>query len=161
MAVAPFLPQLAEITAQLLPPLIELFGELITTWLPPLTTAFEWIAKEVLPWVIVAVQDLADTWSDRFTAMSNYLRDARQFIGDAVDGIAGFFTGLRDTVSEVWDKVVSTIAKAIGAIGDMMKRVEWVPGCRVDPEPGQQPRHLGPGQRLRRRRVHHRSGWAA
>lgn len=129
MAVAPFLPQLVEITAQLLPPLIELFGELITTWLPPLTTAFEWIAKEVLPWVIVAVQDLADTWSDRFTAMSNYLRDARQFIGDAVDGIAGFFTGLRDTVSEVWDKVVSTIAKAIGAIGDMMKRVEWVPGA--------------------------------
>ncbi|WP_407107866.1 hypothetical protein [Rhodococcus aetherivorans] len=85
--------------------------------------------QEVLPWVIVAVQDLADTWSDRLTSMSNYLRDARQFIGDAVDGIAGFFTGLRDTVSEVWDKVVSTIAKAIGAIGDMMKRVEWVPGA--------------------------------
>ncbi len=127
MAVAPFLPQLLEITAQLLPKLAELFAEIVATWLPPLVSAFEWLARNVLPLVVTAVRDLADTWGERIESMSNYLRDARDFIGGAVDGIQGFFEGLGTAVSNVWDGIVKVIAKAVGKIGDILKDASEVP----------------------------------
>lgn len=129
MAVAPFLPQLLEISMQLLPLLIELFAELVKTVLPPLVVAFEWIAKNVLPLVVDAVRNLAQVWGERIQTMSQYLRDARDFIGGAVDGIQGFFEGLGTAVSRIWDGIVRTIAKAVGAAGDLLKKAEWFPGA--------------------------------
>ncbi|WP_159026025.1 hypothetical protein [Prescottella equi] len=129
LAIAPLLPQLLEISMALLPPLINLFMAIIETVLPPLTTAIEFLAKYVMPPLIDVIREWANTVGEKFDAAAEFIRGAKERIGGFIDGMKGFFTGLADGVKDVWKNIVNTIATAVGAIGKMMQKVQWVPAA--------------------------------
>lgn len=146
-ALLPLIPPILQIGQDLLPVMtqnmgtimpvviqvIEILTELINLIMPILIPAIELLGKIVatifqgMADVIKNVVDnIIQPGIDRFRSG---IDSAKTFIGDAVDGIKGFFTGMGDTIGKIWDKVVSGIAKAVGKVGDLMKKVEWVPGA--------------------------------
>ncbi|WJJ10374.1 transglycosylase SLT domain-containing protein [Prescottella equi] len=131
-AILPFIPQLIQMSVDLLPKVIDLFTWLVENVLPPVVTAFEWLAKNVLPMVVSAMQNLAEQWGDKLTAIKNGLQDAKDFIGRAVDGIKGFFSGLATKVSEVWDGIVATVFKAVRKVGELLQMTPDIPLIDVD-----------------------------
>ncbi|QRI76262.1 MULTISPECIES: hypothetical protein [Rhodococcus] len=142
LAIAPFLPQLAQIISELLPPLLGLFNDLVQTILPPVTEGLTWLAQNVLPLVITAVTDLARSWGEKIETVRRVFGEAKDFIGGAVDGIVGFFTGMGSSIAGVWDGVVANVKTAVRAIGDLLQRVP----TKIGPIPvpgGQGARDLG------------------
>lgn len=133
LALAPFIPQLVQISVDLLPVLIDLFMVLVETVLPPITAAIEFLAVYVLPLVIEGIRSFAEVWSERLTSVKDSIQSARDFIGGAVDGIAGFFSTLGDKISSVWGAIVSTIKSAVGEIG---KFLTSLPEIKIPDLPG-------------------------
>lgn len=123
LAIAPFLPQLAQIGAELLPPLLALFNDLVTTILPPVTTGLTWLAENVLPVVVTAVTDLARSWGEKIQSLRDTFASVKEFLGNAVEGIVGFFQGMGDSIGGVWDSVVDNIRSAVHMIGDLLQKI--------------------------------------
>lgn len=132
LAIVPFIPQLVQISVDLLPKVIDLFTFLVETVLPPVVAGFEWLAENVLPIVVSAIQHLSEEWGDKLAAIKGGLQDAKDFIGRAVDGIKGFFTGLAEKVSEVWDGIVATVFKAVRKVGELLQMTPSLPGFTID-----------------------------
>lgn len=132
IAILPFIPQLIQMSVDLLPKVIDLFTWLVENVLPPVVSGFEWLATNVLPIVVTAMQDLATKWGDRLTAIKNGLQDAKDFIGRAIEGIKGFFTGLGEKVAAVWDGIVVNVFKAVRKVGELLQMTPDIPLIDVD-----------------------------
>lgn len=132
IAIVPFIPQLIQISVDLLPKVIDLFTWLVENVLPPVVTGIEWLAENVLPILVTAIQDFANTWGDRLTAVKKGLQDAKDFIGRAVDGIKGFFTGLGEKVAGIFDAIVVNVFKAVRKVGELLQSVPNVWGSLDD-----------------------------
>ncbi|BCF81637.1 hypothetical protein RQCS_11820 [Rhodococcus qingshengii] len=135
-ALTPFIPQLVQIGADLLPILVDILVLLVETVLPPLTKALVWIAENVLPLVIDGIRNFAQVWGDRLTSAKNVMVEAKDRISEAVENIKGFFTGMGETIGRVWDGVVSGIKKAVGKIGEVLKKMGGVTVMGVNIVPG-------------------------
>jgi phage-related protein len=122
-AIIPILPQLAQMTADLLPSVVALMLELAPIILD-LIDAFTWLVNNVLvPLVIPTLQMFADQFKGSIDATTEAVGWAKDFIGDAVSSIGGFFSGLGDTVARIWDGIVRTIKSAVGKVGDLLLKI--------------------------------------
>lgn len=135
-ALTPFIPQLVQIGADLLPILVDILVLLVETVLPPLTKALVWIAENVLPLVIDGIRNFAQVWGDRLTSAKNVMVEAKDRISEAVENIKSFFSGMGETIGNVWDGVVSRIKTAVGKIGELLKKAGGAKVLGVSVVPG-------------------------
>ncbi|MFE3597747.1 hypothetical protein ACFXOH_24090, partial [Bacillus subtilis] len=130
-AVAPLLPQLVRMAVELLPP----FLDVVIAVLPQLQTMidlFTWLVKNVIePYVIPTFEKMADKIGTQLGNAAKVVTACHDTMETAVNGIAGFFKALGDTVSTVWSGIVHGIAVAVKEIGKLLQGVkipDWVPG---------------------------------
>ncbi|MDZ7917580.1 MAG: hypothetical protein U5O16_38135 [Rhodococcus sp. (in: high G+C Gram-positive bacteria)] len=147
IALLPLLPVLAELVVQLLPPFVQILQAILPV-VTDIILIFADLVQQIVPILIPAIEKLGEIFGKIFGFIADSVVNtidtqvkpaidrfksgfeaAKTFIGDAVDGIKSFFTGMGDTIGKVWDAVVQNIAKAVGRVGDLMKKVEWVPGA--------------------------------
>ena len=122
LALAPFIPQLVQISMDLLPVFMSLVLEIVETVLPPLTTAIEWLATYVFPLVIEGIRLFAETISDKVNWAKAVMEEGKTKIGESVQGMKDFFSGLGETVGKVWDGIVDKIADATMEIGKLLQK---------------------------------------
>ncbi|MGV9742874.1 hypothetical protein [Nocardia farcinica] len=120
MALAPLMPQLVEIALSLLPPLLDI----VIAILPQIQTmidVFTWLATHVLGGLVVPVLRLfSENLGSAMSFAASAITTARDTIGGALSKMGEYFGGLGGTVSEVWDRIVRVIKRAVREIGEFL-----------------------------------------
>ncbi|MGW5267264.1 transglycosylase SLT domain-containing protein [Rhodococcus sp. NPDC003994] len=143
-ALLPLVPVLMDIVLELLPPLIDIFVALLPIIEPvigivtELVKVFASVVDFLLPFLIPAIQFLGEVVETVFEVVGDVIEFAinevvvptLELLEDAVAGLGDFFSDLGDTVEVIWDNIVNIIAVAVGAIGELIKELnfpDWVP----------------------------------
>ncbi|WP_039796369.1 hypothetical protein [Nocardia araoensis] len=122
MAFTPLLPELARLVADLLPPMLDLFVSILPQVID-LTKAFTWLANNVIvPILIPAIRGMSEYLTDQLESVSKAITTARDFWGGALDKMGSFFRGLGDTVAQIWDGIVRSVAIGVRSIGEILQK---------------------------------------
>lgn len=131
LAIAPLIPQLVEIALSLLPPLLDVVIAILPQFLK-LIDILTWLVKNVIePYVIPYVKMMVDNLSTGLETVATVITTVRDKIGTAMENIGGFFNGLKDTATTVWDGIVKAFAIGVKSVGQILQKVQipdWVPG---------------------------------
>lgn len=145
-AVLPLLPVIFELALSILPPLIsvimallpviepiigivtlliEIFANLVAFLMPILIPVIEKLGEimtKIFNGIADVVKDVIGKVAEKLEGFKSGLQSAKDFVGEAVENIKGFFTGMGDAIGGVWDTMVRNIAKAVGRVGELMKK---------------------------------------
>jgi phage-related protein len=137
-AVVPLIPPIVEIAVNLIP----IFVDVLAAVLPAVTTVIEILTKLVefiVPILIPVIETIGSIVGSVFGAVgdvisgtvTNVIQPILDTLKSALEGVGGFFTDVGETIGNAWDNIVSGIAIAVKAIGQILQKVEipdWVPG---------------------------------
>ncbi|MFE2994995.1 hypothetical protein ACFXG4_08290 [Nocardia sp. NPDC059246] len=133
MAVAPILPQLVDLAVKMLPPLLDVLIALLPL-IEDQAKLWTWLVLNVIePYVIPTFEKMATTIGEQLGNAATVIKAFSDHADVTLRGIAGFFTGLGDTVTSVWDTIVKGIKSAAREIG---KFLVGLPEVKIPDLPG-------------------------
>lgn len=118
VALAPLLPTLLQAFSDLIvavSPLLPVLADLAVLVIPPVTDAIVTLAPIVV--------GLIDTFISVVDYVVPYLIPALESLATPISAVGDYFSAMAGTVAEVWDGVVTTIKRAVRAIGEILQKV--------------------------------------
>lgn len=118
VALAPLLPTLLQAFSDLVvavSPLLPVLADLAVLVIPPVTEAIVTLAPIVV--------GLIDTFISLVDYVVPYLIPALESLATPISAVGDYFSAMAGTVAEVWDGVVTTIKRAVRAIGEILQKV--------------------------------------
>ncbi|MFC4124939.1 hypothetical protein [Nocardia rhizosphaerae] len=128
LAIAPMIPDLARIALELLPPFLDVVIAILPQ-IQKFIEALTWLVKNVIiPYVIPYVQQMTDEIRTGLETVATVITTVREKVGAGIEKMKEFFGDLSNVVSEKWRGIVTTIAKAVKQIGELLEKIPDIPG---------------------------------
>lgn len=120
IAIVPLLPTLVDLAVTFLPPVISIMKDMIPI-LTDMIDAFTWFVNNVLiPYVIPALQMMADTWRNTFdqiaTAVHFFTDTILPKIAESLTNIKNEFSAAVEWIGNVWSKLGDVLAIPINFV---------------------------------------------